>query len=163
MFKWYANETGTDSPLAFGLFDIFDHTEDSEVEEGFHQRPVFAGPTAYLRNLHCHTSTLTPGAGYEPHIDAYDVAILVLDGEIETLGERVGPYCVIFSPAGESHGIRNPAQAVAKYIVFEFHGSQTALADALPNPPPSLLTKLKDPQRWKRKLKYLFRRFIKRV
>jgi quercetin dioxygenase-like cupin family protein len=162
MFKWYTDETGTESPLAFGHFDIFDHAQSLEVQEGFHPRPVFAGPTAYLRRLHCHTSTLTPGAGYEPHIDAYDVAIVVLEGEIETLGERVGPYGVIFSPAGEPHGIRNPGEAVAKYLVFEFHGSQSALADALPNPPPSLLTKLTDPKRWKRRLRHLFRRFIGR-
>ncbi|HXM95834.1 MAG TPA: cupin domain-containing protein [Candidatus Dormibacteraeota bacterium] len=162
MFKWYTDETESDSPLAFGHFNVFDHLENSEVQDGFRPRLVFEGPTAYLRKLHCHASTLAPGAGYEPHFDAYDVAIIVLEGEIETLGERLGPYSVIFYPAGEPHGMRNPGEAMAKYVVFEFHGSQKALADALPNlpSPPSLLTKLTDPQGWKRKLKYLFKRFI---
>jgi uncharacterized cupin superfamily protein len=163
MFKWYTDETETDSPLAFGHFKIFDYLENSEVQDGFRPRLVFEGPTAYLRKLHCHASTLTPGAGYEPHIDAYDVAIIVLEGEVETLGERVAPHSVIFYPAGLPHGMRNPSETIAKYVVFEFHGSQKALADALPSPPLPLFTKLTDPVRWKRKLKYLLRRFIEAV
>ena len=86
---------------------------------------------------------------------------MVLEGEIETLGERVGAHSVIFYPAGEPHGMRNPGEAVAKYVVFEFHASQKALAEALPPPPPSLVAKLTDPRRWKRRLKHLFRHFIR--
>ena len=158
MFKWCTDPTETDSPLPFGHFNLFDHTDDSEIEDGFRPRLIFEGPTAYMRKLHCHASTLTPGAGYEPHTDAYDVAIVVLEGEVETLGERVGPHGVIFYPAGEPHGMRNPGEAIAKYVVFEFHGSQTALADALP----SLLAKLTDPERWRRRLIHLLKRFVPR-
>ena len=136
MFKWHTDSAQTGSPLAFGHFNLFDPVENSKVEDGFCPRLLFEGPTACLRKLHCHASTLTPGAGYDPHIDAYDVAIIVLEGEVETLGERVGPHSVIFYPAGEPHGMRNPVEAIAKYVVFEFHGSQTALADALLKPPP---------------------------
>jgi quercetin dioxygenase-like cupin family protein len=156
MFKWYTDPTEADSPLPFVHFNLFDHKDDSEIEDGFRPRLVFEGPTAYVRKLHCHASTLTPGAGYEPHTDAYDVAIVVLEGEVETLGERVGPHSVIFYPAGEPHGMRNPGEAIAKYVVFEFHGSQTALADALP----SLLAKLTDPERGRRRLKRLLMRFV---
>jgi mannose-6-phosphate isomerase-like protein (cupin superfamily) len=166
MFKWYTDETEIDSPLVFGHFKIFDNLENSEVQNGIRARVVFEGPTACLRKLHCHVSTLLPGAGYEPHIDAYDVAIIVLEGEVETLGERVAPHSVIFYPAGVPHGMRNPAETIAKYIVFEFHGSQRALSDALPNPtlpPLSLFAKLRDPLRWKRKFKYLLGRFIEAV
>jgi len=163
MFKWYTDETEIDSPLAFGHFKIFYDPENSEVQGGFRPRLVFEGPTTCLRKLHCHVSALLSGAGYEPHIDAYDVAIIVLEGEVETLGERVAPHSVIFYPAGVPHGMRNPAVAIAKYVVFEFHGSQKALADALPSPPVSLFTKLTNPVRWKRKLKYLVKRFIEAV
>jgi ectoine hydroxylase-related dioxygenase (phytanoyl-CoA dioxygenase family)/quercetin dioxygenase-like cupin family protein len=156
MLKWHTDASETDSPLHFGHFNIFDHTEDSGGEDRLSSRLVFEGPTAYLRKLHCHTSTLTPGSGYEPHIDAYDVAIVVLEGQVETLGERVGPHGVIFYPAGEPHGMRNPGETFARYVVFEFHGSQRALGDALPNPP-SPFAKLTDPRRWKRKLKDLLR------
>jgi quercetin dioxygenase-like cupin family protein len=161
MFKWCTGRTETDALLGFGQFDISDYFEDSYAEDAFSTRPVFTGPTAYLRRLHCHTSTLKPGAGYEPHIDSYDVAIIVLEGEIETLGERVAPHSVIFYPAGEPHGLRNPSESLAKYIVFEFHGSQKKLADADSlRRPPSLLAKLRDPQRVKRKLKNLLKRSI---
>lgn len=62
------------------------------------------GGTQYLRKLHSHITTLQPGSGYPPHEDAYDVAILVLRGSVETLGQRVGPNSVIFYAAGEPHG-----------------------------------------------------------
>ena len=93
----------------------------AEIKDGFCSHLVFEGPTAYLRKLHCHTSTLTPGAGYDSHIDDYDVAIIVLEGEVETLGQHVGPHSVIFYRAGEPHGMRNPGKLIAKYVVFEFH------------------------------------------
>jgi hypothetical protein len=100
---------------------------------------------------------MSAGAGYEPHVDAYDVAIIVLEGEVETLGQRAAAHSVIFYPAGASHGMSNPGPAPARYLVIEFHGSRSTMSSALPNPP-SLLTKLRDPQRWKRKLRGLYRR-----
>jgi quercetin dioxygenase-like cupin family protein len=154
MFKWHSQKGATKRPLAFGQWEIFDGQQRSDAEDGFQPRLIFEGPTAYLRKLQGHSSTLAPEAGYEPHIDAYDVAIIVLEGEVETLGERVKPHQVIFYRAGEPHGIRNPGSVTAKYLVFEFHGSQTALDAALPQRP-SLIAKLTDRRRWKRKLKRL--------
>jgi len=121
MFKWHAGVKKKKSELAFRHFSMFHPEKDFEIKYGFTPRLVFEGPTAYLQKLHCHTSTLTPGAGYKPHADIYDVAIVILEGEVETLGERVGPYSVIFYAAGKLHGMQNPGTAVAKYIVFEFH------------------------------------------
>jgi MoaA/NifB/PqqE/SkfB family radical SAM enzyme/uncharacterized cupin superfamily protein len=122
MFKWHAESKKNDSALAFGQFDMFDAESDPEVEQGFSTRLLFEGSTDCLRKLHCHTSALAPGAGYDPHIDDYDVAIVILEGEVETLGERVGPHSVIHYAAGEPHGMRNPMETKARYIVFEFHG-----------------------------------------
>jgi uncharacterized cupin superfamily protein len=167
MFKWHSQETETNSPLAFGHFGISERQEGAGAEDCFCPRLVFEGPTAYLRKLHCHVSTLAPGSGYEPHVDAYDVGIIVLEGEIETLGERIN-QSVIFYRGGEPHGMRNSSSAIARYVVFEFHGSQVPLDEvACPNPDegalpnrPSLFAKVTDPQRWKRKLKYLLKSFI---
>ncbi len=161
MFKWNSDPTNTDTPLMFGHYNMSDYLADSDGKKGFKTRRVFEGPTAYFRKLQCHTSTVTPGAGYDPHIDAHDVAIIVLEGEVETLGERVGAHSVIFYPAGEPHGLRNPGKRIAKYVVFEFHGSQTGLTDHLRHTyrRPSLLDRLTDPQCWKRKLKHLLRDF----
>lgn len=151
MFKWHnhGSATGTDAPLAFGHLKLFDPAEKSELEVGFCPRPVFEGPTACLRKLHCHASTLTPAAGYDPHFDTYSVAIVVLEGEVETLGERTGPHSVIFYPMGEPHGMRNPGETIAKYVVFEFHGRRRALADAR--------AKFTDPHYWTKNLKHLLR------
>jgi quercetin dioxygenase-like cupin family protein len=162
MFRWFTDKTQTGSPLPFGQFTVSEFTEGSAVQEGLRTRQVFAGPTDYLRTLHCHASTLPPGAGYEPHTDAYDVAILVLEGEFETLGERVTPNNVVFYAAGEPHGLRNVGDRLGRYLVFEFHGSRAALADALLNPRAPLLVRVTDPRRWGRRLKALLRRFIKR-
>jgi quercetin dioxygenase-like cupin family protein len=161
MFKWHSGKTESASPLVFGQFNFSGHLAEASAENGFRTRLVFEGPTAYLRKLHCHISTLSPQAGYEPHVDAYDVAIIVLEGEVETLGDRVGSHGVIFYPAGEPHGMYNPGKSTAKYIVFEFHGSQRKLGDEDSlSRPPSLFAKLRDPQRVKRKLKQLFKQYM---
>jgi mannose-6-phosphate isomerase-like protein (cupin superfamily) len=163
MFRWQTDSVAPDSTLRFGQFEVFSPAQRGEVDDGFKTRRLFEGPTGQLGRLQCHASTLTSGAGYEPHVDAYDVAIVVLEGEVETIGERVGPHGVIFYPSGEPHGLRNPGEAIARYVVFEFQGSRSALTAALPKPPPSLLTKLRDPRRWKRKLKYLLGRIRERA
>jgi quercetin dioxygenase-like cupin family protein len=121
MFKWHAPVIEQGDRLEYGLFNMYEHMKGSDLKEGFHSRVVFDRPTAFLERLHCHTSTLTPGAVYDPHSDPYDVAIIVLEGEVETLEKRVGPHGVIFYAAGEPHGMRNPGDEVARYIVFEFH------------------------------------------
>ncbi len=121
MFRWQSGRTTKKSPLAFRHFSLIESNNGAKIKDGFGSRLVFEGPTAYLRKLHCHTSTLAPGAGYEPHRDDYDVAIIVLEGTVKTLGKQVGPYSVIFYRAGEPHGMRNTGSSIAHYVVFEFH------------------------------------------
>jgi len=114
MLKWFKQFTETGSPLAFGQYDMFDPEQAPEIREGFCPHLMFEGPTAYVRKPHGHTSTLSPGGGYDPHMDDYNVAVIVLEGEIETLGERVRPHGVIFYAAGEPHGMRNPGKTRAR-------------------------------------------------
>jgi MoaA/NifB/PqqE/SkfB family radical SAM enzyme len=121
MFKWYAAIQNKNSELAFGCFDMIPSEADQRIAEGFHTHRIFKGHTAYLSKLECHFSTLTPQSGYKPHIDDYNVIIVVLKGQMETLGQRVSPYDVIFYAAGKRHGMHNPGDTVAKYLVFEFH------------------------------------------
>jgi len=122
MFKWTARPRESRSRLTFGEFNMVHPMDDAET--GFRTRVVFEGPTSYLRKLHCHTSILTPGAAYEPHSDSYDVAIVVVEGEVETIGKRVDPYGVIFYAAGMPHGMRNPGDVTSRYVVFEFHNQR---------------------------------------
>lgn len=126
MFKWRAQPNGGVDALSIGQFEMLDSTCGATANEDFSTRFVFEGATDYLRRLSCHTSTLQPGKGYDEHIDGYDVAIVVLEGEVETLGERVGPFGVIYNAAGMPHGMRNPGQVIARYIVFEFKGRRKA-------------------------------------
>jgi quercetin dioxygenase-like cupin family protein len=149
MFKWHHDgDTGaTGTPLGFRVVT----TPAALDGEGYRRRDLLDGPTGQLRRLHAHASVLDPGAGYDAHADAHDVAIVVLDGELETLGQRVGPHAVLFHPAGELHGLRNPGAGPARYLVLELHGGASAPRPAVATgPAPSLLSKLADPVRWRR-------------
>lgn len=122
MFKWKSDLRQERDVLPFMRYDVQEREAFPPAEEGFQPKLAFEGPTGYLTKLQCHVSTLAPGAGYEPHIDDYHVGIIVIRGELETLGKRVLPYGIIFYSAGEPHGMRNSGQSTAKYVVFEFHG-----------------------------------------
>jgi len=132
MLRWRGWPSGLRPPLRHGRFAA------GPVEHGdeFQARLRFEGPTDWLRLLHSHVSTLRPGAGYEPHRDAHHVALVVLEGRVETLGETVGAGGVAFAAAGDAHGIRNPGPGMAGYAVFEFHG-HTARSSAVRSKRPS--------------------------
>lgn len=142
MFKWSSDAPASGrTPLPTSVFDYRTPSiapsgggnengdqpasASAETERGFAPRKIFEGPTRYLHKLHGHFTTLAPGHGYPPHVDAYDVAIITLSGTIETLGRRVGPDSVIFYAAGEPHGMKNVGEEPATYLVFEFHRAQS--------------------------------------
>lgn len=141
MFKWYS-----DTPC-----ETSEHLETAIVkdrvstvpESDFHTEVVLEGPTASLYKFHAHYSTLKPGAGYAPHADAYDVAIVTLKGTIETLGKQVGPNSVIFYAAGDLHGIKNVGDESAEYLVLEFHGVPSSSNNPLAGQPISQRSELK--------------------
>jgi quercetin dioxygenase-like cupin family protein len=120
MFKWRAPLTGAPAALGLGLHRFAGLVPAGESPPFWTSR-LFEGSTGCLGKLHCHLSVVQPGGGYEPHRDAYDVAIVTLEGTVETLGQRVEPMSVIYYGAGELHGMRNVGDAPARYLVFEFH------------------------------------------
>jgi len=125
MFKWTSAGRSRQSELGFRYHSTLPGEygeEGSSPVVGFSTRVVFEGPTRYLERLNCHCSVLLPGAGYEPHSDRYDVCLVMLEGEAETIGKRVHPFDVVFYAAGVPHGISNPGSSDARYVVFEFHG-----------------------------------------
>lgn len=126
MLRWLADPVVERPALRHGRWDAFSHVSGNG--QPMKSRLHFEGATDWLQKLHCHTTVLDPGAGYEPHEDPYDVVIIVLEGEVETLGQRVRPHGVVFYAAGESHGMRNPGSEAATYLVIEFHGSDRAAA-----------------------------------
>ena len=141
MFKWRGRRGIHVGKLGFGQFRTTDSFASKENSAGFQAELLFEKPTLWLGTLHAHVTTLAPGAGYEPHVDQHDGAIVVLRGEIEALGRRLRPYGLIYFAAGEPHGMRNPGKESAHYLVFEFHGRVP------------LWRKIIDLQSWKSKLK----------
>ena len=122
MFKWrVAGAKPASNPLKAGVCRY--GRNDQRAVTGWQIEKVMEGATGFLGKLHCHLSRLAPGAGYEPHVDGYDVAIIVLNGRVETLGRAAGPCDVIYYAAGQKHGMRNVGSEPAHYLVFEFHSS----------------------------------------
>jgi quercetin dioxygenase-like cupin family protein len=94
----------------------------SSTNSDSHARQLpFDYPTSYLSNLHVNLITLPPGGGHDPQVNEYDVAILLLSGTVETLGQIVKAHSFVFCAAGESSGMRNVGNEPARYVVFEFH------------------------------------------
>lgn len=122
MFKWRAAlPSGFESPAAAFDFDLDESSMESSQQPPFQSREIFRFPTRHLRELQCHVSLLQPGASYQAHRDNYDVAILLLKGSIETLGNKLEQFGVIYYSAGEAHGMKNIGSTPAYYLVFEFH------------------------------------------
>ncbi|MDM7985980.1 MAG: cupin domain-containing protein [Smithella sp.] len=121
MFRWRGLSSFRNAMLDFRLFNALPARDETGVDQRLSMQLMFEEPTRYLGKLHCHATSLASGSGYEPHVDPYDVAILLLEGEVRTLGQIIKAPGVIFYEAGKPHGISNPADCTAKYLVFEFH------------------------------------------
>lgn len=124
MFKWRSDERRNEGELKrlFAKFPTRLPQPGKSRLRTMTQRTIIEGKTRYLDKFHCHATLLQPGGGYPAHADDYDVAIVMLHGEVETLGRRVRPHGVIYYAAGEPHGMRNHGTEPALYLVFEFHG-----------------------------------------
>ena len=119
MFKWTGNMPARSGGQSAGIFDYRGQLAAEDVRP-FALRTLLDSPTGWLNRLHCHVTRLKPGAGYAPHIDNYDVAIVMLAGKVETIGQILAPCDVVFYGAGELHGMRNISNETAIYLVFEF-------------------------------------------
>jgi mannose-6-phosphate isomerase-like protein (cupin superfamily) len=129
VLEWF-NRRRTYAPTVkrFGVFDL---DFDEEVTDGFVSRLVFGEPTRYLTRLQCHTTVATPGRGQELHTDPYDVVLIFLEGEVETLGGRATAHDMALYAAGELHGMFNAGQGTARLVALEFHGLKATVAGRL--------------------------------
>ncbi len=123
MLKWRVGETATDAVPSAQLFH-FDLTPKTAKPRW--SDSLFKLATPSLSRFASHVTVLQPGAGYEAHADPYDVAILLLEGEVETLGRRVAAPSFFYHGAGELHGMRNVGEAPARYLVFELQAGDVA-------------------------------------
>lgn len=116
------------SRLAVKRFGVFDLVFEEEAEGGFISRLVFGEATRYLQRFQCHTTVVAPGEGQDPHVDKYDVVLVFLEGEVETLGDRAGAHDLVLHVAGETHGMHNAGPETARLVAFELHGLRANVA-----------------------------------
>jgi glycosyltransferase involved in cell wall biosynthesis/uncharacterized cupin superfamily protein len=120
MFKWRSSPWEVAASVGVQVH-LAQHQPAANANKAFDPKLVFEGPTNFLNKLHVHLTDLAPGSGYKPHADAYDVALVVLEGEIE-LGDRtLHSGGIAFFPAGNVHGMKNSGKVPARYLVIEFH------------------------------------------
>ena len=123
MFKWITDESHEAYPLPCSFVSASETLANLPAEDqAWKSYKCFDGQTRYLRKIKSHCSIVAPGQGYEPHADAYDVAILLYEGSVETLGQTVSAPSLIYYAMGEPHGMRNTGNTIARYVVIEFHG-----------------------------------------
>lgn len=121
MFKWKGPALANGDILGFQHHKAEQLLGRGHSGQGFQFKVLFQGATGCLGTLQAHASVLQPGAGYGAHKDPYDVAIVTLEGQLETIGKRFGAHSIIYYAAGEPHAMHNPGDKPARYIVFEFH------------------------------------------
>jgi uncharacterized cupin superfamily protein len=126
MLRWISDPSGEMPRMGPGVFTTPPAaavTTDAGAWK-WSQSLLFEGATAHLSKLHCHVTFMEPGGGYDPHIDGYDVVLIVLEGEVTCFGSRVHAGGVVFCAAGEPHGLQNHSSVTAKYLAIEFHSGR---------------------------------------
>lgn len=121
-----------------GVMDSAVHSSaaiDPPGDAGFRAVTIFEGFTTHLDRLHCHLSVMEPGAGFEAHYDAHDVALVLLAGSLVTLGTKVVAPAIVFTSGGYLHGLHNPGSDPARYLAFEFDGRAPQLGVRAAPPP----------------------------
>lgn len=126
MFKWRGPPQETLNQANTGIFRFSDVL--LKPEKKYQTQKFFEQPTGYLNRLHAHITSLEPGAGYEPHADKHDVAIIVLEGIVRSADTLLSPHGVFYFPAGTMHGMKNVGSERARYLVFEFHSPEPNFA-----------------------------------
>ncbi|MEZ5786286.1 MAG: cupin domain-containing protein [Xanthobacteraceae bacterium] len=106
---------------------VWDMPAPENAPEPMNVQAVFEGPTSFLEKLHVHLTLLQPGAGYPSHVDEHDVAIVLLAGRIATNGVAHEAPSLVYFPGGAPHDMQNVGEGLARYLVFEFHKSRTAI------------------------------------
>ena len=89
------------------------------------RRAVLDGATATVDKLHCHITTLNPGANSgEPRRHLQEEVIIVKEGTIEATFDGktqiAGPGSVIFFAANAVTRLRNAGEVPATYVVVYY-------------------------------------------
>jgi quercetin dioxygenase-like cupin family protein len=93
-------------------------------------RSFFSAPTATLKNLEVHVTTLNPGLmPHQPHRHPNEEMVIIQHGTVEVLSngawKRVGVGSVIFNGSNQLHGLKNVGSEPAVYHVINFQSDAT--------------------------------------
>lgn len=93
-------------------------------------RQLVKRPTATLRELEMHVTTLNPGVlSHPPHRHPNEELVIIDRGKVETLSngvwKRAGPGDVIFNASNSLHGLRNIGIGPATYHVVNWTSADT--------------------------------------
>lgn len=93
-------------------------------------RQIVRRPTATLKELEMHVTTLDAGAAsHPPHRHPNEELVLIDRGTVETLSDgvwkRVGPGSVIFNASNSLHALRNVGPGPASYHVVNWTSADT--------------------------------------
>jgi quercetin dioxygenase-like cupin family protein len=109
--------------LASTIFD-WEKMQPTPTANGV-RRDLFEGPTATVDKLHCHITTLKPGANSgEPRRHLQEEVIIIKEGQVEATvdgrTQTVGPGSVIFFAANAVTRLRNAGEVPATYTVVYY-------------------------------------------
>jgi len=90
------------------------------------RRDVFDGPTMTLDKVHCHITTLKPGANSgEPRLHLQEEVIVIKEGLVEATvdgrTQTAGPGSVFFFAANAVTRLRNAGDGPATYTVINYY------------------------------------------
>jgi quercetin dioxygenase-like cupin family protein len=128
MLKW-RQEGGGPEARTGALGTAVMEAGPGEAEAGGRvTRKLEQGATEWLDRLRFHVTTLAPGAGYDAHRDAHDVAVVLLAGRVRANGTTLEGRGIMLFPGGAPHDMRNVGDTDARYLVVEFHGGARVVA-----------------------------------
>jgi mannose-6-phosphate isomerase-like protein (cupin superfamily) len=130
MYRWNAPVRPNAEVLGLTIYRGL-KTKVLDTGKQFDTALVLEGRTGLLDLLHVHLSEAKPGGGYAEHQDKHDVALLLFEGTVKTMGRDVKAPAVVLYPAMSLHGLSGAGTTPARYMVVEFHGAHSS--------PPSLL------------------------
>ena len=93
-------------------------------------RSLVRQPTATLKELEMHITTLNPGiASHEPHKHPNEELVIIDEGTVEVLSDgvwkRVGPGSIVFNASNSMHALRNVGTTPARYHVINWTTAAT--------------------------------------
>jgi quercetin dioxygenase-like cupin family protein len=123
-FKWEGRSCNTDGDLLNVV--IANPSEESGLSispflPGSRTRRLIETPTRYLKKLSVRIVEYEPGVSFGLHRDRYDLALVLLNGNMNMMGVKLKDPTALFVEAGTPHWMQNPDQSPTSLLVVEFH------------------------------------------